>query len=200
MAYDVAELVALFEDEEDGRIGRIVRVESDRPERRLELLVQASGYDAAERRASVACEGAMRWSLCDGAFDRAAVADDHPALLDFDDDRGDLYFTGAVGDPAAAADALRAVHARTVGRFLEMGLVVNGLPGSLEELLGVGYGRLATGPRRLLDRYALVLARSGVRTSILPVPLRDGLSPPFAVLELGRSWVVAKAFTARVVG
>lgn len=147
----------------------------------------------------------MRWSLTADTISWFRLHDEHPALLPFTEEQGDLYFASAPIDAKVVANGVMAMCATVVGRYLEFDAVVNGEIGSLDELLRQGRGKVASGPMSLMRAFENVLNEGGCRTSLLSkgapkffdekeerwIPAPAGL----AVLDLGSSWVVAQSFT-----
>jgi hypothetical protein len=140
---------------------------------------------------TIRADGVVRWVVSSSRFARASIHAEHPALLPYTDDFGNLSFRGRAEDPERLAHALRAAHVEVAGSYVGFEEVVNAFLG-VEALLDLGYGQLANGPVTLLRRYAAVAEAHGVSTRLTPTgPGRNGL----CLLELGETYVVAERFT-----
>lgn len=208
MEHLLGDLPDLLWDDETDVVGWITAMAVDGPGRRLTLSLDLRGAAGFTARRTVECESALRWSLSDEAIYRCGVSADHPALLEFTDQRADLYFTGAPADPVQMADHLRGVYARLAEPYIPFVDVANRAQGSIAALLEGGRGKLAgNGPASVLRELEVVLGTGGVKTSLLVtgppkyydeqeeawLPAPTGLS----VLQLDASWIVAKRFTVR---
>jgi hypothetical protein len=90
------------------------------------------------------------------------VADDHPLLWQHNDESVSMFFSSASPEPFALLGRLHEAHAALFGGWRELSAYWDA--GS--ELLRVGYGRLADGPRRAINEYARVVGET-LRYSIV---------------------------------
>ncbi len=204
MKHNLGDLPQLFEDEMLDNVGSIAEVRADADAAYLRIVLEIHGFNDSHERRAIECHKAVRWQLSDETIYSFEVHGEHPALLAFADEQADLFFNGKPPDPARLADALRAISASRAGRYLDFDATVNTVAGDLATLLSGGYGKLATGPVKVLRAFQEALERDGVGTSLLTtgepkmyieretrwVPVPRGLS----VLALGDSWIVAQSF------
>ena len=139
------------------------------------------------------------------------LEENHTALLPYLFPVTELYFRGACPDVDRVIGQLLRAHADAVGDWFAFNRFLNqcaGRPADLANLLSGGFGRLAAGPREVMDRYADVLRHNGLEVSS-PPPIepewrtrrRRGetvieTEPP-RVLLLGNTAVVTPQVTAK---
>jgi hypothetical protein len=201
MRHDLGDLPELL-DSVDLVVGGVISGLTYDPEiLALTLVIKPASEDPAEPWARrIRCGHAIHWRVGGDLIDAIAVSDDHPALLPFTDDHGELFFRGAPADPERVADRLRAAHASVADDYIRFDDTVNQLP--LGELLVGGHGKLATGPVTLLRGLEQVLEAAGVSPRLLVTPKIDNLDAqagipargPLSFLDLGESFVIANAF------
>ena len=204
-ASDLGDLQELLDDEMRQVVAWVagVEVDVDRPRLRLELRIV--DYSRAETTRIIECHDVVDWTLTHGVIYSAALHDDHPALLPYNETQGTLYFVGAIPDPDATAAAAAASWTRIAGRFVDLASASNQLLGSRGALLRSGRGQVASGPITLLQAIAEALEAGGARTTILPTKgpgaaydrsLSEWVNVPsdVSVLVLDGSWVVARSF------
>ncbi|HZN67781.1 MAG TPA: hypothetical protein VFB66_21015 [Tepidisphaeraceae bacterium] len=152
------------------------------------------------------CE-AMRDSriVCEPTFHDLWIETEHPLLLPHAEPAAELYFSSRPADPGAAVAELIDAHRAVVGEWFDCTHFFNlGPYGSLRRMLEGGHGKLAAGPLPLIERYADVLRRAGVKVSSPPArpPVWwDGVnwvpqSIPLYALILGQSFVLSPILTA----
>jgi hypothetical protein len=133
-----------------------------------------------------------------------SYADEHPALLPHTSPVFELYFRGTCDDADRVVGQLFQAHREVVGHWFEFEDFLNG--SSPAELLRGGYGRLAAGPKDLIDRYAEVMRRNGVAVSSPPPQprppwRREGKivteAGPLRALLVGRFCFVTPEVTAK---
>lgn len=119
----------------------------------------------------------------------------HPLLRQYCDEQVDLHFSGKPTNLAATLGDLWIAHRQIVGDWIPFARHCNKLP--LDQLLGLGFGSFALGPKFLLEAYAAVLTRYGSEPSFAPTRL-DGTRPrppPREALNLGGgAYVIANAY------
>ena len=129
---------------------------------------------------------------------------DHPVVRQHSDPRVDLSFRGQAADPIRLIGSLWQVHREICDDWIPFDRYVNtALP--LEELLASRSGKLAAGPRFLLEAYVRALHDHGVSSSLSgerPVArFVDGQwreqQKSLLVMHCGQSFVVAEQFGAR---
>lgn len=101
-----------------------------------------------------------------GEWTEAFIHDEHPLLWPHVGPQATLSFNGAADSPSEVAGELLAAHQDvTGGSWLAIDRFLNQAIG-VTELLGGGFGTLAEGPRQLMEAYAEVLAKAGIRPSV----------------------------------
>lgn len=119
----------------------------------------------------------------------------HPLLRQYCDEQVELHFSGKPTNLAAMLGDLWIAHRQIVGDWIPFARHCNKVP--LDQLLGVGFGSFALGPRFLLEAYAAVLTRYGSEPSFAPTQI-DGTRPqppPREALNLGGgAYVIASAY------
>jgi hypothetical protein len=128
----------------------------------------------------------------------------HIALRLISEDRASLYFTGKAPDPFAIIGALYHLHRDVCDDWKPFDAYLN-RPADLPELLADGYGLLASGPVFLMEKYAEIVQRVGLRTSITdrsPAKYWDGAdwikqAEYLKLLHLGESYIIAERFNAQ---
>lgn len=152
------------------------------------------------------CEDVRRSRIVnDQGIDTLQIETQHPLLLPHTEPVVELYFSSRPSDADATIGRLLEAHRAAVGGWFDSLHFFNlGPDHSLRAMLNGGFGRLAVGPRPLINLYADVLRASGVAVSSPPsrLPLWwDGarwieeVKPLFAVI-LGGSYVLTPAVTA----
>jgi hypothetical protein len=210
MHHDLADLPELLDpddDDVDAPVATILQMTIDAEPARLEIVIRLNWPDHEPEHRTLECINVVRWVLIDGSVSEANVFDEHPGLLDYTDERGELFFTGAPSDPSRTAAALRDAHISLVGRYLDFDEVVNidefgRRP--LSNLLSLGYGKLAEGSLTLMREFQALLEQGGSRTSLLRLGNRKlwanderrwvDAPNPLSLLDLGESWIVAQRF------
>lgn len=169
----------------------------------LEVVLNV-GFDSGEVSTwRVICGDARDLSISDG-IDIRIYDQHHPAARQFTDAQAELYFDGTSKDSARLVGKLWHGHRSEVQHWIAFDRYLNTKP-SLAALLAGGKGKLAAGPRFLLERYADVLHQHGIQTSITaeqqPMRLSDGQwvpqIAPLYFVQLGSCSIVAERFVSR---
>jgi len=129
---------------------------------------------------------------------------DHVVARQHTDTQQQLFFRGQPPSVVEAVARLFLAHRDIARRWISFDRYIN-MALDLEVLLGQGFGMLADGPSFLVQAYARVLEREGVRSSLLeprPPKVWDGHSfvewaSPLATLIIGESYFVAESFAGR---
>jgi hypothetical protein len=132
---------------------------------------------------------------------------EHPVLLPFSEDVSDLYFYSPSPNPLELEGDLLECHHRLVGDWILFGRFLNATHRKgLANLLASASGMFASGPVSMMEAYAQVLTRHGVRISITgrrPPRYWDGDGMQWKVqtaalhaMFLGTSYIVAEQFQA----
>ncbi len=137
--------------------------------------------------------------------DPFCITTTHPLLLPHTEPQLELYFASRPSDPDAAVGRLIEAHRAVGGAWLDCFQFFNLGPNkSLRELLAGGFGKVADGPRSLVERYSEALRSCGALVSSPPPrpPVRwhggnlvEQVEPLFAVI-LGSSYVISPSVTA----
>jgi hypothetical protein len=152
------------------------------------------------------------WELRCGDVRRVRISNDrwgdhlrietrHPLLLPYSEPKAELYFSQRPEDAGGVIGRLIEAHREVVGAWFDCLEFLNiGPDGSLRRMLEGGFGRLAQGPRSLIERYARVLEGAGVPTSVLPPRAahdagQSDEAGTLVALIFGASHVVAAAVT-----
>lgn len=134
------------------------------------------------------------------------IKDKHPLLLPHTEPVVELYISSRPKNPDAVAGCLIEAHHAVVGKWFDCLHFFNlGPQNSLRAMLDGGFGKLAQGPRSLIEKYSDVLRDSGVAVSSppsRPPAWWDGerwvkeVKPLFAVI-LDASHIVSSVVTAK---
>lgn len=152
----------------------------------------------------VRCQGVLEYTISDvegGGLNHLADPE-HPALRRFLDPQASLFFRGIAVDTPATIGDLWLGHRNLCDDWISFDRIVR-RDVQLDELLSAGYGQLAEGPRFLLDVYADVLRRHGVRSSLTEDrPFRSWTGKHFVEvnhaegLHFGDSVIIAESLSA----
>jgi hypothetical protein len=169
----------------------------------LEVVLNV-GFDSGDVSSwRVICGDARDLWMSDG-IDIRIYAQHHPAARQFTDAQAELHFDGAVRDTARLVGKLWHAHRSEVQHWIGFDRYLNANP-TLSALLAGGKGKLAAGPRFLLERYADVLSQFQLESRITAerpaMRLRDGQwvpqTAPLRFVQLGSCCIVAERFTTR---
>jgi hypothetical protein len=169
----------------------------------VEILLNV-GFDSGSVSTwKVTCGGARDFWLVHG-IDIRIHAEDHPAARQYTDDQVDLFFRGTCKDASRVVGKLWHAHRNEVQHWIGFDRYLNVVP-SLAGLLSGEYGKLATGPLFLVERYAEVLDQERLAPSIVgahpAMRLRDGKWVPqtdmLYFVQLGPCCVIAERFDSR---
>lgn len=199
------DLLALFDDAEDDE--PFVRLDSMTwSDQNLTLLLAVrEPAGQAWARWDLTCLDVRDSAIIESYGDFSMATSSHPLARLSSEATASLYFNGAPKSADALIGALLQVHAGAVGPHVPFSRYIDpALP--LRRLLTLGHGCLARGPEFLMQVYAEALGRVSIETSMVaghaPKPWaaggRDDREP--RVIFLGRSFVVAERFEARLVG
>lgn len=128
------------------------------------------------------------------------VEEDHPLLWKFTDVSSELYYNGECQTPANLISDLYKLELELFENFQSFGHYLNG--GDIFRLLDASSGLFARGPHRLIMKYAGLLAKYDIDTSIIPEnPLhvetgRDNSRPKILLLT-NHCYVIAEEFNLR---
>ncbi len=169
----------------------------------LDVLLNVGFESGALSTWKITCGAARDFWMADG-IDIRFYAEDHPAARQFTDDTVELFFRGACSDAARVVGKLWHAHRNEVQHWINFDRYLNVVP-SLQGLLSGEYGKLASGPLFLIERYAEVLDQERLSPSIVsarpPMRLREGVwvpqAAPLYFVQLGSVWVVAERFESR---
>jgi hypothetical protein len=135
-----------------------------------------------------------------------SLAADHVVLYPHNQKQSELYFNGRPTDALSLFGALIESHQVAVGNWFSVDHFLN-LSGRSTDILRGGHGLLAKGPVPMLNTYANVLDRYGIKHS--SVGSRDpewwnghqwtAETEQLYALIIGKSFVVAPSFTEKVV-
>ena len=143
--------------------------------------------------------------MIERGIDNLQIETRHPLLLPHTEASVELYFSSRPSDADATIGRLVEAHWAAVGEWFDTTYFFNlGPEHSLRAMLNGGFGKLAEGPRSLIEAYADVLRASCIAVSSPPSrPPRwyDGKrwieeAKPLFVVILGGSHVVASEVTA----
>jgi hypothetical protein len=170
----------------------------------LDLIVRQQ--DHADEPWRLLCRNVRRSRIVnDQGIDPLRIETRHPLLLPHTEELLELYFSSRPPDPDAAVGQLVEAHRAVVGPWFDCLHFFNlGPDRSLRTMLDGGFGKLAEGPRPLIEGYAEVLRRAGVAVSS-PPPRSPAWwngerwveeSGPLFALILGESYIVSPSVTA----
>lgn len=173
---------------------------------RVTLHLTVHQQDRADQAWRLHCRNVRRSRIVnDQAINALWIKSEHPLLLPHTEAVVQLYFASRPADPDAAVGRLVEAHRAVVGDWFDCLYFFNlGPQQSLRAMLDGGFGKLAEGPRPLIEEYERVLRGCGVAVSSPPsrAPVWwDGtrwveeVKPLFAV-TLGASYVVSPAVAA----
>lgn len=135
-------------------------------------------------------EDKKEFALTPGAYAAITLEAAHPLLVDYLQPWASLYISAIASDVEAVAKNMESA----VAGFSDGWRSLNGYAnGSARELLGGGHGLLLHGPVPACELAAQILERHVPRHTMLQG--HAALAPDHVVLVLGRSYVVAGAFS-----
>jgi hypothetical protein len=172
----------------------------------LALGVVVHQPDHADERWRLNCPAVRRSRIMNNqGTDSLRIETAHPVLMPHTQPRVEVYFSSRPSKPDALIGQLVEAHRELlVGWFDSLYFFNLGPHHSLHALLDGGFGKLADGPEPLMEKYAQVLRRAGVKVSSpgsRPPVWWDGErwiqeSTPLYALILGESYVVSETVTA----
>ena len=191
-------LEAQAEDQSWADFAAVQRVGDD-----LDILLNVGFESGALSTWKITCGDARDFWMSDG-IDIRLYAEDHPAARQYSDDQVELFFRGACSDASRVVGKLWHAHRNEVQHWINFDRYLNVVP-SLAGLLSGEYGKLASGPLFLVERYAEVLDQERLSPSIVsarpPVRLREGnwvpQVNPLYFVQLGSCCVIAERFESR---
>jgi hypothetical protein len=198
-------LIALTETDEFENFGGCICVQSfNASVGDVDLVLAVKTGDASvEQVWQVHCTGVQQFHIQDRWVDTIDEATEHPLLWPFTDPLVTIYFRGPASTPLAIVGALYERHRELTGDWIPFHHYLNRYPGGLSALLQTSAGEFASGPAKIIDAYAEVLAQHGVRSSRLqrgPAKIwneQPSVAPPsLQVLLLNQSFVIAEDFSA----
>jgi hypothetical protein len=142
--------------------GQIVSVSRDDKAYRVIFECRDWYYFYRRRRFELVFEDVPEATATPSACSSFQITDDHPLLWDYNDEQVTMFFSSAPLEPLALLGRLYKAHADLLDGWRELSEYWH----ADTELLRAGYGRLASGPRRVIDQYAPVVAEA-MRYSIV---------------------------------
>ena len=169
----------------------------------LDILINVGFESGSVSSWKITCESARDFWVTDG-IDIRAYAEEHPAARQYTDDQVELFFRGGCNEPARVVGKLWHAHRNEVQHWIDFDRYLNVVP-SLAGLLSGEYGKLASGPLFLIERYAEVLDQERLSPSVVssrpPMRLREGnwvpQTAPLYFVQLGSCCVIAERFESR---
>ena len=199
----IEDLLSSDEFEDDAWI-RIAAARWEARALHLDVSVNVDSDGSTRARWTVVCDEVRDYLIGDVVGGGLRLEDgSHPAVRQHTDMHADLTFRGAASDPLRAVGALWRAHRRVGGDWIPFERYLN-LQFPLEELLATEAGKIADGPRFLLDEYAAELRGFGMAVSLSDErPARFWVEGrwidqvnPLAMLDFGESFVVAERFSS----
>lgn len=160
----------------------------------------------AGSRWTIRCSKVVHFAIADvrgGGFNHITDGA-HPLLRQYVDPWTTMFFRGAPKNTSSLIGDLWCAHRDECDDWIDFDAYIN-RSRPLELLLAEGHGKIAEGPRFLLDRYATVFAQHEVDTSVVgsrPFKWWTGqewveLAVQPEAIHFGMSSVVAKSFEAK---
>jgi hypothetical protein len=142
----------------------------------------------------VTCKKVREYKITDVNGGGLALYDQsHPLVRQHSDEVATLRFSGRAAQPAAVLGRLLCAHGQVSDDWISFD-TYSGEPEALLRSLENGSGKLATGPRFLLEAYAQVLRESGLRPNLRTS--REGRRGKLVALHFGNSCLVAGSIQA----
>jgi hypothetical protein len=148
----------------------------------------------------VVCSGFQEFAIRPEPGEVAVFNATHAAVRQYVDPNAELFFAGVAAAPGQIAERLRATHQRIAGHWIPFERYMNRI--SIADLLGMGGGKIFSGPLFLALEFERVLGEAGVTTTRLP-EISVGSLPsdsPLEMLVVGKSHIIATAFEATKIG
>jgi hypothetical protein len=155
-------------DPEDIAIS-ILQVDNDNPDPSFKIQVSGFGYNDEENYILEWIIKTVQFRSCRISFDPASsieISNDNPLLWYHSDKQCSIYFDGSCGDTDKLFLELYRVHNSVFNGLLNFEETLN-QPFNFDRLIQAKNGLLASGPRKLLEKYATVLDRYNIRHSII---------------------------------
>lgn len=140
------------------------------------------------------CAGVVDVSQC---WSRFTLFNEHVSLLDLNEPRRQLMFSGPCANAAELSPALLEHHTRLYGEWVNVNDWLNGAnTEALTRLLTNVDGMLARGPICVLEGFEKVAADHAVSVYYTGEP-RTRPGPRHQMLEIGNGWLIANDFAMR---
>ncbi len=167
-----------------------------------ELLLNVMDYHGSKklREWKILARGVVDYRIEDAGGD-LQFYEDHVLARQHTEQRQDLYFRGVPSSAPEAVGRLLVSHLAATGGWIPFDRYLNSCC-PIEDLLKNGSGKLADGPRFLIDAYSLALGTLGLRmTALAPRPPKFWNGQAWiestnrlATLIIGDSFMVAEGF------
>lgn len=149
----------------------------------------------------VECKDFIQRRICDNFFSSFDIFEEHVLLWEYNQPTADLYFKGTTENVSGLIGELYLKHLNITQDWIPSTEYFNDLV-DIKDLIMSGYGLLANGPLKIIQRYSEVLSKFNIIPSIISngiVRYWDGASwvngpEPYRVLVFGSSYVIAKEF------
>jgi len=197
------ELLEIIHSSEFRESGGVVDLASARMEGDVLILsvnVISDAVDEQDQSWEIECAGVLDHNLTLGNCQEFSLHDDHPLLWQYIHSECSVSFHGDSSNAEAIVGEIYNRHLELVGHLIPFKTFLNGNP---VDIVRGGYGMFATGPAPLMEGYAGVFERAGIKAGVSEPRQISFTSDPFTessaieVLLLGeRSYVVAQKFNA----
>lgn len=201
------QLLALVASEEfdGGGFLRIANIAFEAESCQISLLAHLDSL-ATPQAWRIAVDGIREISGLEGIVYDASLIEDprHPAILQYIDEDVGLSFARAPRSASEVIGDLLLAHRQTTQDFIGFERYLNRNV-ALESLIAGGRGRLASGPRFLMDCYAAILLAHEMMPTLIPtrpdIDLKTQLPlqrVSLQMLRLGGAFIVAERFLAQL--
>ena len=169
----------------------------------LDVAVTDFNYEATWSVWTIRCEGVREFQLLQRFGESLEVHEStHAAVRQHTDPWRALFFKGKPRDVPGLIGQLRLVHERLAEDYIPFDRYLN-VECPLIELLSGGNGKLAEGPRFIVEEYAEVLRRGSIAVSLgneQPARTWNGVEwvsadGPLSMVTMGSNCVVAQNFS-----
>lgn len=138
-------------------------------------------------------DGKKEFAFAGAEFDRAAILESHPLLIDHTEPWQEVVVSSAARDPAKLLDALRREVRDLLGGWRQLDRYLNA-SFAPDQILSQGWGQLLRAPKSVVATCRATLDAEGIRLDVpAPQPVATAFARP-KILLLGRSYVIADSF------